>query len=204
MFDLNRAMDTMRRTPAVLRAMLTGLDEEAVHRNYGPDTFSPFDVVGHLVYGERTNLLPRVNRILEDGMERAFEPFDRYAHFEESDGKTIGGLLDEFERLRAANLLALERMELTGDQLASEGIHPALGRVRLSELLATWAAHDLNHIAQIARGLAAVHQNAVGPWRAYLGIFKAPATPMDADGAARRNAAIERRKSASGSSETAG
>lgn len=197
-FDLKNATGLLRRTPAVLRAMLGGLDDETVHRNYGPDTFSPFDVVGHLIECEQVLYIPRTRHILEHGPDRPFDRMDRYAQFEKSDGKTIDDLLDEFERLRSASLSDLERLDLSPEQLEREGVHPALGRVRLSELLATWAAHDQNHIAQIARGLAARHQDAVGPWREYLGIFKAPATPMDADGAARRNAAIERRKAGGG------
>jgi hypothetical protein len=184
-FDLRDDIEILQRTPAVLRAMLAGLGDDWVRANYGADTFSPFDVVGHLIHGEKTDWLPRARIILEHGTARPFEPFDRYAQFEESRGKSLGVLLDEFERLRAANLAALRDMRLTPADLARRGMHPALGEVTLEQLLATWAAHDLNHIAQIAKCLATQYADAVGPWKEYLSILKTPVTRMDADGAAR-------------------
>lgn len=189
-FTPNHAIDLLARTPGVLRAMLVGLSAEWVHANYGEDTFSPFDVVGHLIHGEKEDWISRAKIILEYGSARPFEPYDRYAQFEASHGKSLEDLLGEFDRLRAANLKTLAEMELTPQKLALRGRHPALGEVTLEQLLATWVAHDLNHIAQIARCLATQYADAVGPWREYLGVLKTPITRMDAEGAARRRAIV--------------
>jgi hypothetical protein len=192
--ETHSANELLQRTPATLRAMLSGLGDDWGHGNYGEDTFSPFDVVGHLIHGEKTDWIPRARIILEHGTARPFEPFDRYAQFEESRGKSLANLLDEFERLRAANLATLRDMRLTPADLSRRGMHPALGEVTLAQLLATWAAHDLNHIAQIARCLATQYVDAVGPWRQYLSILNTPATRMDAEGAARARRARESSK----------
>jgi hypothetical protein len=189
-FDLSEAMDVLERTPVVLRAMLSGLSNGWIHGNYGADTFSPFDVVGHLITGEKTDWMARTRLILEHGSSRPFTKYDRYAQFEESSGKALSQLLDEFERLRKTNLSALRELHLTPQDLARRGMHPALGEVTLEQLLATWVAHDLNHVAQIAKAMATQYEQAVGPWREYLGILKSPVTPMDAAGAARRRAAL--------------
>jgi len=188
-FDITKSIEILERTPAVLRAMLKGLSNDWLFSNYGEDTFSPFDVVGHLITGERTDWLVRTQVILEHGTARPFDKYDRYAQFEASKGKSIEALLDEFESCRVRNLAALKRLELSREKLVLKGKHPALGEVTLSELLATWVAHDLNHIAQIAKCMATQYAQAVGPWRQYLGVLKTPITPMDADGAARRRAA---------------
>lgn len=190
-FELDQSIEVLERTPSVLRAMLAGLSEGWIRGNYGPDTFCPFDVVGHLITGEKTDWITRTKLILEHGTGRPFSKYDRYAQFEESRGKTLGQLLDEFERLRLANLAALRGLHLTSQDLAKRGTHPALGEVTLENLLATWVAHDMNHIAQIARAMATQYENEVGPWRQYLGILKSPVTKMDADGAARRRQAME-------------
>ncbi len=187
-FDLQSAVSILERTPVVLRAMLAGLGPEWTHGNYGEDTFSPFDVVGHLIVGERTDWIPRARIILEHGPDLPFDKYDRYAQFEESRGQTLEQLLDEFERLRRENLRTLAALELTPEKLALQGTHPALGMVTLGHLLATWVAHDLNHLAQIAKSMATQYESAVGPWKAYLGILRSPVTRMDADGAARRRA----------------
>lgn len=189
-FELNQAVEVLERTPAALRAMLTGLGDGWIHGNYGADTFSPFDVVGHLISGERTDWMVRARCILEHGAARPFAAYDRYAQFEGSRGKSIGQLLDEFERLRRENLAALRELRLTKSDLARRGMHPALGAVTLGQLLATWATHDLNHVAQIARAMAAQYVEAVGPWREYLGILKQTVTRMDPEGAARKRAAM--------------
>ncbi|MCZ2401375.1 MAG: DinB family protein [Phycisphaerae bacterium] len=191
--DVAQAMEILSRTPGVLKVWLTGLSRAWTHGDYGPDTFRPYDVVGHLIQGERTDWIVRARIIFEEGTSRPFERYDRYAMFESSAGKPLEALLAEFERLRAENLAALRGLALTPEKLARRGMHPMLGEVTLSQLIATWAAHDLNHLAQIAKAMAAQYQEAVGPWREYLGILKAPATRMDAEGAerARRSRARE-------------
>lgn len=177
-FSLEQTIDILGGTPGVVRAMLSGLDDEWVHNNYGPDTFSPFDIVGHFIHGERTDWLPRARIILEHGEGRPFDPFDRTAQYEDSKGKTIDELLDTFEMLRAENIEALEAMELTPEQLDRRGTHPELGTATLRELLATWAVHDLHHIAQICKAMAYQYGEQVGPWRAYLRIIpKTAASP---------------------------
>jgi hypothetical protein len=188
-YDINLAMQVLERTPRVLRAMLVGLGDEWIHSNYGEDTFSPYDVVGHLITGEKTAWLDRARMILEHGTSRAFESYDRYAQFERSRGRSLAQLLDEFQALREANLKSLADLNLTNDDLARTGMHPMLGEVTLENLLATWVAHDLNHIAQIARCMATQYAEAVGPWREYLSVLKPPPTRMDDDGAQRRAAA---------------
>lgn len=170
-FDLTAALQVLERTPAVLDALLRGLDDPWLRADEGSDTWSPFDVVGHLVHGERADWMERTRRILEHGSARPFEPFDRFAQFEDSRGKTIGDLLDEFRSLRAKNLEALRALEIRHDQLDLEGVHPALGPVTLGQLLSTWVTHDLGHIAQIGRVMAKVNKTAVGPWAEYLAVL---------------------------------
>jgi len=189
--EVQATIDLLRRTPAVLRTLLAGLGPQWTHSNYGEDTFSPFDVLGHLIHGEKTDWMARARIILERGTARPFDRYDRYAQFEASRGRTLDELLDEFERLRTDNLKALADLGLTERQLALRGVHPSLGEVTLTNLLATWVAHDLNHLAQIARCLATQYADAVGPWREYLTILKLPVTRMDPEGAARRRAASE-------------
>jgi len=170
-FDLSAALPLLRRTPAVLDALLSGLPEEWTSATEGPGTWSAFDVVGHLIHGERTDWIPRARRILESGEARPFEPFDRFAQLETSRGQTLGELLVTFRALRARNLATLESWALTEEDLARTGTHPELGPVTLGQLLATWTAHDLGHIAQIVRTMAARYRTDVGPWRAYLRIL---------------------------------
>ena len=170
-FDLPLALEVLERTPATFRALLGGLPEAWTAPNEGPHTFSAFDTLVHLVHGERTDWIPRPRIILAQGAERRFEPFDRFAQYHESRGKSVADLLDEFARLRAENLATLRGWNLTGAELALEGEHPALGTVTLRQLLATWVAHDLGHIAQTARVLAKQYRDEVGPWRAYLPVL---------------------------------
>ena len=170
-FQLDQAIEVLSRTPAVLEAMLGGLSEPWVLNNYGAETFSPFDVVGHLIHGERVDWMPRARIILEQGEARAFESFDRYAMYAASEGKSIGELLREFGELRVANVAALEMMQLTSEQLGLRGMHPELGTVTLENLLATWVTHDLNHIHQIAKSMAFQYRDFVGPWAEYITIF---------------------------------
>ncbi|MFO0838149.1 MAG: DinB family protein [Phycisphaerae bacterium] len=191
-FDLRLSLEVLERTPCVLRAMLAGLSDPWIHNDYGDDTFSPFDVVGHLIHGEQADWIARARIILEQE-SRPFDRYDRYAQFEASRGKSLGELLSEFEQLRAANLASLAALGIGAAALARRGTHPVLGSVTLANLLATWVAHDLNHIAQIARCMATQYAGAVGPWREFLGVLKQPITKMDADGAARRRAVETRR-----------
>lgn len=170
-FTLEHAVEILSRTPTVLRALLAGLGEHWTHANYGEKTFSPFDVVGHLIHGERADWIPRALIILERGEERPFDPFDRYAMYEASKGKTMAELLDTFESHRKQNLETIEELRLTPDLFLRRGTHPELGTVTLENLLATWALHDLNHISQIAKAMAHQYRNAVGPWRAYISIL---------------------------------
>ncbi len=189
-YDVQLAVEILQRTPQVLRTMLSGLSEVWTHTNYGQDTFSPFDVVGHLIHGEKADWQARIRIILEHGPDRPFDPYDRYAQFEDNRGKTLDELLDQFATLRAKNIVFLQGLHLSPAQLARRGTHPKLGEISLENLLATWVAHDLNHIAQIAKCMATQYDEAVGPWKAYLSILKTPVTQMDKEGAERRRAVL--------------
>ena len=169
-FDLSDAIEVLERTPAAFGALLAGLPDGWTTPNEGPDTFSAFDNVGHLVHGERTDWIPRARIILEHGRARPFDPYDRFAQVHESRGKSVRDLLDELARLRAQNLETLRGWRLTEPELALEGEHPALGRVTLAQLLAAWVVHDLGHLAQTSRVMAKQYRDEVGPWRAYLPI----------------------------------
>jgi uncharacterized damage-inducible protein DinB len=169
-FDLGDCVLMLSRTPAILRAWLTELPAGWVRIHEGPETWSPFDVVGHLIHGEKTDWIPRVERILSRGSE-PFEPFDRFAQFKENEGRGLDELLDEFEELRRRNLRRLQSLRIDGEELAREGTHPEFGTVTMRQLLATWVTHDLAHIGQIARVMAKRHAEEVGPWRRYLSIL---------------------------------
>ncbi len=171
-FNLNHAISLLTRTPNVLRAMLEGLPSEWINSNDGEETWSSYDVIGHLIHGERADWIPRAKTILKDGENRAFEPFDRFAQFEESKDKSIEELLETFENLRRENIENLMAMNLTPEDLSRRGAHPALGSVMLAQLLATWVAHDQSHIVQIARTMARQYHVAVGPWQEYLSVMK--------------------------------
>jgi hypothetical protein len=170
-FSLPDTLDILERTPAVLGALLRGTSTAWHANNEGPGTWSAFDVVGHLIHGEETDWVPRARIILEHGEARPFEPFDRFAQLDRFAGWTLDRLLDRFAELRQANLETVKSWHLTEAQLALPGRHPELGAVTLRQLLATWAVHDLNHIAQIARVLAKRYTEEVGVWRAYLSIL---------------------------------
>ncbi len=169
--DLNDATAVLSRTPAVLGVWLEGLPRGWIMENEGPGTWSPYDVLGHLIHGELTDWIPRTRIILEHGEARAFEPFDRFAQFKESEGKRLEDLLAEFAILRAENLAILRELNLSRADLDRIGLHPELGRVNLRQLLATWVAHDLGHLVQIARTLAGQYGQAVGPWKKYLSVL---------------------------------
>ncbi len=170
-FDLATGVAVLERTPATLRAMLAGLPPAWTDADEGPETWSPYVILGHLIHGERTDWIGRARIILAQGPDRRFQPFDRFAQFRESEGKSLAQLLDEFEQLRAENLETLAGWRLTDDELALEGEHPEFGAVTLRQLLATWVAHDLGHIAQTARVMAKQYREAIGPWRAYLPVM---------------------------------
>jgi len=170
-FQLEHAKDILRRTPATLNLLLQDLSEPWLMNNEGPDTWSPYDVVGHLIHGEETDWIPRAKIILDDGENRAFTPFNREAMFEKSKGKSIGELLKMFAQLRAENLRQLDKLNLTPELLAKRGLHPELGIVTLSQLLSTWVVHDLSHIGQIVRVMCKQYGDAVGPWKAYLPVL---------------------------------
>ena len=170
--DLNHTIALLSRTPAALNAFLRDLPDEWTFRNEGEKTMSVFDVVGHLIHAERTNWMPRVKMFLQFGEAQMFQSFDRWAQLRESQGKSLGQLLDEFARLRLENLNELRALNLQQEDLRRRGQHPTLGAVTLSELLATWAAHDLTHLHQISRIMAHQYREAVGPWIAYLGVLK--------------------------------
>jgi hypothetical protein len=170
-FQLDKGLLVLERTPQTLRAMLSGLPSEWIDATEGPETWSPYVIVGHLIHGERTDWIPRAEIILVQGEQRTFTPFDRFAQFKESEGKSLADLLDEFHAIRKANIAILESWHLTDAHMSLEGQHPEFGNVTLSQLLATWVAHDLGHIAQAARVMAKQYRGAVGPWRAYLPVM---------------------------------
>jgi len=170
-FDLDDAIGLLRRTPPVLRALLSDLPEAWLRSNEGPDTWSPFDVLGHLIDGEETDWIPRARIILARGPNPAFEPFDRFRHQRLNWETPVAALLERFAALRFENVTVLAGFRLTPRELALEGIHPEFGRVTLRELLATWVAHDLGHIGQTVRVMAKQYGEAVGPWRRYLPVL---------------------------------
>jgi hypothetical protein len=171
-FDLANGIAILERTPATMRALLDGLSPAWTDATEGPDTWSPYVVIGHLIHGERTDWIPRAQIIRAQDANRTFTPYDRFAQFRESQGKTLIQLLDEFARLRAQNLGTLKSWRLTDAQLALEGEHPELGTVTMRQLLACWVAHDLGHIVQVARVMARQYRDAIGPWTAYLSVMK--------------------------------
>lgn len=171
-FHLDEALAVLRRTPTVLRALLADLPDAWTLATEGPGTWSPFDVVGHLIHGERTDWVPRTEHLLRHGEAVPFAPFDREAMFADSAGKSLAELLDAFDSLREKSLERLLALSLREPDLDRRGTHPALGSVTLRELLATWTAHDLGHVAQIVRVMARRYTGAVGPWRAYLSLLR--------------------------------
>ena len=171
-FQLTQAIEILTRTPAVLNTLLSGLSSEWTSNNEGEETWSPYDVIGHLIHAERTDWIPRLKIILESGEAEPFPPFDRLAQFEESQGKTLEELLSEFAALRAQSLATLNSLNLTAEDLQKLGTHPAFGSVRMEELLATWVVHDLSHLTQITRTMAKQYTEAVGPWAEYLSVLR--------------------------------
>lgn len=170
--NLQHTIALLARTPAALNALLRDLPESWTRQNEGENTMSPYDVIGHLIHGERTDWMPRARMILQFGETRAFEPFDRLGHVRESEGKSLAQLLDEFAHVRSENLGELRALNLQPQDLERRGRHPSLGVVTLSQLLATWAAHDLTHLHQLSRVMAHQYRESVGPWSQYLGVMQ--------------------------------
>ncbi len=170
-FKLDNTIEILERTPGVIEDLLKGLSPEWVMNNEGNDTWSPYDILGHLIHGEKTDWIVRMDIILSHSDDKTFQPFDRFAQFEQSKGKTLQQLIDEFKELRKHNIAILISKKISDSTLNKTGIHPAFGTVTLSQLLSTWVVHDLSHIAQIARVMAKQYKTAVGPWQAYLPIL---------------------------------
>lgn len=171
-YSLERSYEILDRTPAVLSALLAGLSDDWIMPNEGPETFSPFDVVGHLIHGEKTDWTARAKMILEFGNTKTFERWNRVAMYEESKGKGLQQLLDEFAVLRKENMVWFRSLNLTEADLNRKGMHPVLGEVTLRHLLATWVAHDLTHIAQITRVMAKQYKEEMGPWPQFFRILE--------------------------------
>jgi hypothetical protein len=171
-FRFDTALPVLERTPGVLRGLLADLSASWTNAVEGPNTWSPYDVVGHLIHGERADWIPRVEHILQHGDAVPFPPFDREAMFVASQGKSLGELLDTFAQLRTGSLARLEALGLTDTDLKRRGRHPEFGVVTLGQHLSTWVAHDLGHVSQIVRVMARQYTDAVGPWKAYLSILE--------------------------------
>ena len=176
-FDLELTTRALARTPGTLHALLDGLPDAWAQATEGPNTFSPFDVIGHLIDGEETDWIPRARIILSRVVDPRFEPYDRFRHRARNVGRTFSSLLEEFTQLRAANLAQIRSWQLTSATLTLPGIHPTLGQVTLAELLGAWFVHDLGHLAQIARVLAKQYQSLVGPWGPFLPVLTDHPTP---------------------------
>ena len=170
-FTLEKSYEILERTPTVLRTLLSGLSDDWIMNNEGPETFSPYDVMGHLIHGEKTDWRDRTVMILEHGTEKTFVPFDRFAQFEASKGKSLTNLIDDFEKLRLDSLTWLKSLNLTEEDFNKKGTHPALGQVTLRQLLSTWVIHDLTHIAQVTRVMAKQYKSEIGPWIEYFRVM---------------------------------
>lgn len=170
-YSIDKAFEILEQTPKTLVSLLSNLSDEWIFCNEGKDSWSVFDVVGHLIHCENTDWIPRLNIILSNREDKTFEPFDRFAQFKNSKGKSLTNLLEEFQQIRSENLEYLKLLEISEEELCSIGNHPTLGEVTLKQLLATWVTHDLGHIAQISRVLAKQYKNEVGPWTAFISIL---------------------------------
>ena len=171
-FDLDRSYEILERTPALIEGLLIGLSDQWTTKNEGVDTWSAYDIVGHLIHGEKTDWIPRMEVILSETPHKNFAPFDRFAQFRESERKTLSQLLATFKTLRHQNLAHLRSLNLSREDFKKTGIHPEFGETTLSQLLSTWVVHDLNHIGQIVRVMAKQYKEEVGPWQAYLKILR--------------------------------
>jgi uncharacterized damage-inducible protein DinB len=171
-FTVEKSIEILERTPAVLNTMLQNISPEWTSNNEGGETWSVYDIIGHFIHGEKTDWIPRAEIILSDKPDKAFVPFDRFAQFKESKGKSLSQLLDEFTILRKKNIEILRLKKLTDKNLEEKGIHPAFGEVTMSQLLSAWVVHDLNHIGQICGVMARQYKSTVGPWTEYLKILQ--------------------------------
>jgi uncharacterized damage-inducible protein DinB len=171
-YSLERSYEILDRTPAVLHALLSGLSDDWVMANEGPETFSPYDVIGHLIHGEKTDWVVRAKMILEFGNTKTFEKYDRFAQYEESKAKSLQQLLHEFAAIRKENMIWFKSLNLTEDDLDRKGMHPVLGDVTLRHLLSTWVVHDLTHVAQITRVMAKQYKSEMGPWPQFFRILE--------------------------------
>jgi hypothetical protein len=170
-FTIEKSIEILEKTPAVLKTLLSGLSDEWIINNEGPDTFSPYDVIGHLVHGEKTDWTERTKMILKFGASKTFVPWDRFAQYEESKGKTLDQLLKEFEAIRKENMVWFKSLNLAETDLDKKGLHPKLGEVTLRNLLSTWVVHDLTHIAQVTRVMAKQYKEEMGPWPEFFRIL---------------------------------
>ena len=170
--SVSDAINLLSRTPQVLEDLLLGITDTLLHANEGDDSWSPYDVVGHLIHGEKTDWIPRMKICLSDDDHKTFTPFDRFAQFEDSKGKSLPELLQAFRKLREENIATLQSFHLSSEDFKRTAIHPAFGTVTLQQLLATWVVHDQNHIYQITRTISHQYQDETGPWRAYLRIIQ--------------------------------
>jgi hypothetical protein len=170
-FDLESAIEILGRTPLIMKAWVSNLPEAWSSYKHSEDNWSAFDILGHFIHGEKTNWIPRAKIILQQEGTKEFEPFDRFAQYDDSKGKTIETLLDEFVLLREKNLDILRGFDLKPADWERQGIHPEFGVVTLKELISTWVVHDLDHIAQLAGEMAKRYTDEVGPWGPYLGVL---------------------------------
>lgn len=170
-YNKGKSLEILERTPVVFRMLLSGIHEDWTHNNEGPETFSPFDIMGHLIHGEKTDWRERTEMILQHGTSKPFVPFDRFAQNRESEGKTLQQLLDEFESLRKLNLEWFRSLDLSEANLDKRGLHPVLGEVTLRQLMSTWVIHDLTHIAQATRVMAKQYKEEMGPWLEFFRIM---------------------------------
>lgn len=170
-FNLNDSIEILEKTPKILESYLNGLSNNWLKNNEGEDTWSPYDIIGHLIVGEKTDWIVRAKTILSQSENKIFEPFDRFAQLRQNQNKAISELIAEFKSLRESNLIELKSLTITNKDLELKGIHPAFGEVTLEQLISTWVVHDLGHIAQISRVMAKQYKTNVGPWKAYLGVL---------------------------------
>ncbi len=171
-FNLSKSIEILQRTPDTLFALLQGISTDWTQNNEGRDTWSVYDIIGHLIHGEQTDWIPRIEIMLSESKDKTFPPFDRLAQFQESKDKTLVALLAEFKSLREKNIKHLHALHLTKNDFTKKGMHPALGEVTLAQLIATWTVHDLNHLAQISRVMAKQYKESTGPWIAYRTILQ--------------------------------
>ncbi|AXT21016.1 DinB family protein [Flavobacteriaceae bacterium AU392] len=171
-FSIDRSVEILRQTPSTLEMFLSNLSDDWIFVNEGKDTWNAFDIIGHFIHGEKTDWIPRLNIILDDNKNKKFDPYDRFAQFENSKGKTLNDLLQEFKHLRNENLNYLESLKLTEDKFDLAGIHPAFGAVTIKQLISAWTVHDLGHIYQITRVFAKQYKESMGPFAEYISIVK--------------------------------